>query len=128
MAQALRHCTLDRSAILMDMPRKSRPHTPDGRYLVSKGVLKRCTDPGLDDATRRRELKTLMQARMNNDRATALKAKEALGEAGAVWWDDGAPDVSGCNPAATSYASWWDSLTESERESGLEAGKKRHRG
>ena len=100
------------------MPRKNRPHTPDGRYLVSKGVLKRCTDPGLDDTIRRKELKTLMQARMKNDRAAALKAKEALGESGAVWWNDGSPDVSGCTPSETTYAEWWNSLTESQRIAG----------
>ena len=100
------------------MPRKNRPHTPDGRYLVSKGVLKRCTDPGLDDTIRRRELKTLMQARMSNDRVAALKAKEALGEAGEVWWDDSAPDVSGRIPTETAYAAWWNSLTEAQRIAG----------
>jgi len=31
------------------MARKNRPHTPDGRYLVSKGIFKRCTNPSLDD-------------------------------------------------------------------------------
>lgn len=111
---------------LTGMARKHRPHTPDGRYLVSKGIFKRCTNPELDDATRRRELKTLMQARMIDDRAAALRAKEALGEAGAVWWDDGAPDVSGCTPEATSYASWWDSLTDTEREAGLAVRKNRY--
>lgn len=100
------------------MARKNRPHTPDGRYLVSRGVLKRCTNPSLDDTLRRKGLKVLMQARMNKDRAAALKAKEALGEAGAVWWQDGAPDVSGCAPADTDYAQWWNSLTESERMAG----------
>ena len=101
------------------MARKNRPHTPDGRYLVSKGVLKRCTDPVLDDTIRRRELKTLMQARMKNDRTAALKAKEALGEAGPVWWNDGTPDVSGCAPTDTVYAEWWNSLSETQRISGL---------
>ncbi len=100
------------------MARKNRPHTRDGRYLVSKGVLKRCTDPELDDTIRRRELKTLMKARMKNDRAAALKAKEALGEAGEVWWDDGTPDVSGCAPTETVYAQWWNSLSEAQREAG----------
>lgn len=101
------------------MARKNRPHTPDGRYLVSKGVLKRCTNPNLDDATRRRELKTLMQARMAKDRNAAYKAKEVLGEAGAVWWSDGASDVSGCIPGETDYAQWWNSLAKVERDLGL---------
>lgn len=63
---------------------------------------------------------------MSEDRVAALRAKEALGEAGPVWWDDGAPDVSGCSPVATSYSSWWDSLTEAERAAGLEARKNRY--
>ncbi|MFK7852816.1 MAG: hypothetical protein AB8B79_01835 [Granulosicoccus sp.] len=100
------------------MPRKNRPHTPDGRYLVSKGVLKRCTNPELDDTVRRQQLKLLMQARMKNDRTAALKAKEALGEAGAVWWTDGTEDFSGCAPSTTPYAVWWNSLDESERVAG----------
>lgn len=100
------------------MARKNRPHTPDGRYLVSKGVLKRCTDPGLDDTIRRRELKALMQARMGKNREAAYKAKEALGEAGAVWWDDGAPDVSGLSPEDTDYAQWWSALSDVQRQAG----------
>lgn len=100
------------------MARKNRPPTPDGRYLVSKGVLKRCTDPALADVDRRRELKILMQARMRNDRPAALKAKQALGEAGPVWWDDGTPDFSGLAPAETPYVEWWNSLTETERDAG----------
>jgi len=101
------------------MPRKHRPHTPDGRYLVSKGVLKRCTDPTLDDTTRRQQLKILMQSRMAGEREAALAAKNALGEAGPVWWNDGAPDVSGLAPEQTTYANWWASLTTQERASGL---------
>jgi len=46
------------------MARKDRPHTSDGRYLVAKGILKRCTNPTLDDSTRRRSVKQLMQARI----------------------------------------------------------------
>ena len=100
------------------MPRKNRPHTQDGRYLVSRGVLKRCTNPALDDVTRRQQLKRLMQARMKKDSGAALLAKVALGEAGPVWWKDGAEDFSGCIPAETPYAQWWASLSEAERESG----------
>ena len=100
------------------MARKNRPHTPDGRYLVSKGILKRCTNPGLDDAFRRKTLKALMKARMSKDRDTALEAKVALGEAGPLWWDDGAPDYSGGAPDATPYEQWWAGLTDIEREAG----------
>jgi len=100
------------------MPRKNRPHTPDGRYLVSKGILKRCTNPDLEDEFRRKSLKALMQARMSKDRVAALEAKIALGEAGPVWWDDGSPDYSGSVPDATPYGQWWANLTDVERAAG----------
>jgi len=98
--------------------RKDRPHTPDGRYLVSRGILKRCTNPELDDSTRRKAIKSLMQARMSRDAEAVLAAKIILGEAGAVWWDDGAPDFSGTRPEASPYTEWWASLSEAARNSG----------
>jgi len=100
------------------LARKDRPHTPDGRYLVSRGVLKRCTNPDLDDSARRKAIKSLMQARMSHDADAVLAAKIALGEAGPVWWNDGTPDLSGSRPEQTAYAAWWAGLTETERESG----------
>ena len=101
------------------MPRKDRPHTTDGRYLVAKGILKRCTNPDLDDSTRRKAVKKLMQARMSKDKPTVLEAKTELGEAGPVWWNDGEPDLSGQHPADTPYANWWSSLTDTERQAGM---------
>ncbi|MEE9333429.1 MAG: hypothetical protein V3U65_04990 [Granulosicoccaceae bacterium] len=100
------------------MARKNRPHTPDGRYLVSKGILNRCTNPNLEDAFRRKTLKTLMKARMSKDRDAALEAKIALGEAGPLWWSDGSPDYSGSAPDATPYEQWWASLTDDQRAAG----------
>ena len=100
------------------MPRKDRPHTEDGRYLVAKGILKRCTNPALDDSTRRKALKQLMQARVKKDRIATIQAKILLGEAGPVWWDDDQPDFSGERPLDTPYAAWWDSLTDKQRLSG----------
>ncbi len=100
------------------MPRKNRPHTPDGRYLVSRGVLKRCTNPELDDNVRRKALKALMQARMGNDRQSALEAKIILGEAGPVWWEGDTTDYSNNPPANTPYADWWNDLTQEERQAG----------
>jgi len=100
------------------MPRKNRPHTPDGRYLVSKGILKRCTNPDLDDGFRRKWLKTLMKARMAKDSKAALDAKIALGEAGPLWWDDDPTDYSGSTPDATPSAQWWRSLSEAEQAAG----------
>ena len=101
------------------MARKDRPHTLDGRYLVSRGVLKRCTNPALDDSSRRKAVKALMQARMSKDKAAVLDAKVILGEAGTVWWEDGAPDYSDYAPAETPYAEWWESLTQAQRDAGL---------
>lgn len=40
------------------------------------------------------------------------KAKELLGERGAVWWDDGAPDVTQYHPKNTQYAQWWRDLDD----------------
>ena len=49
-----------------------------------------------------------------NERSNATErvyaAKTALGEAGPVWWDDGAADVSGLEPQSTPYADWWRSV------------------
>ena len=101
------------------MARKDRPHTPDNRYLVSRGVFKRCTNPALEDSVRRKAVKALMQARMAKDSIAVLDAKVALGEAGPVWWDDGAPDYSNQSPAETPYAQWWESLSPSERDAGV---------
>lgn len=100
------------------MPRKDRPHTTDGRYLIAKGVLKRCTDPSIDDSIRRKAVKQLMQARMKKDKTAILEAKTNLGEAGPVWWNDDQPDYSGQHPADTPYANWWASLTDAQRQSG----------
>ena len=100
------------------MARKDRPHTEDGRYLVSRGVLKRCTNPAIDESVRRKTIKKLMQARMAKDPQAVLDAKTTLGEAGPVWWQDGAPDYSGKHPAETPYADWWGMLTPQQREAG----------
>ncbi len=93
---------------------------------MARGVMRRCTNPNLADGERRAYIKTLMQARMAmRSVATAEEladirsridvAKTYLGEAGAVWWDDGAADVSGQHPSATEYANWWAGLTDDER-------------
>jgi len=100
------------------MARKDKPHTSDGRYLVAKGILKRCTDPALDDAARRSAIKRLMQARMSKDKQAVLAAKTELGEAGPAWWSDGAPDYSGEHPTDTPYGDWWLSLSDEQRQLG----------
>ncbi|MGQ7297253.1 hypothetical protein [Quadrisphaera sp. KR29] len=97
------------------------PVTPDGRYLVVRGRLWRRSDPRLPDAERERLVAELMAAR--RAKAAALRsrdeparadarrrvqaAKEALGERGPVWWDDGAPDLTRHLARTTAYADWF---------------------
>ena len=111
------------------MPRKDYPRTPDGRYFVARSRLWRCTNPTLPDPERRAHVKALMRARnavrlAENEaeereaRATVNEAKIALGERGPVWWDDGAPDENRMAPWNSSYAAWWEGLSEAEREAG----------
>nr|WP_261368145.1 hypothetical protein [Pseudosulfitobacter koreense] len=90
----------------------------------------RTTDPALPDDVRRAAIKRLMRARMDVRRAgdddEALReargrvqeAKEALGERGPVWWDDGAPDETQRAPWNSSYADWWAGLDAEAREKG----------
>lgn len=109
--------------------RKGYPETPDGRYFVSRGELKRLTNPALEGSQRRQLIKQLMQARMAasradcdeafvRERARVSQIKEQLGESGAVWWSDGAPDESHLSPERSSYAEWWKNLSEVERAPG----------
>ena len=109
----------------------SFPHTPDGRYFVSKGRLWRTTNPNLPEEERKRLVKDLMDARrdvhrfrddpakLKDARARVHAAKVALGERGPVWWTDGKADVLQKAPQNTDYADWWAGLSESEREAGL---------
>ncbi len=100
------------------------PQTPDGRYFVVKGRLWRCSNPGLSDAARSRFVTDLMSARravrqaLQNSDQTTLKqarlevnaAKVALGERGAVWWTDGAPDFNRKLVKNTPYADWYGTI------------------
>ncbi len=104
------------------------PVTPDGRYFVVRGRLWRCTDPWIPDAERRRLTVALMAARREVGRArrqgdakglvTAREAvdaaKIALGERGAVWWDDGAPDLNRTMARNTPYAAWYEATQGGE--------------
>ena len=97
--------------------------TPDGRYIVVEGRLWRASNPRLPAETRQRLVEALMEARradraaLHADDPSALKsarsrvqaAKEALGERGAVWWDDGAPDHNRRLVQNSPYAQWWES-------------------
>ncbi len=101
------------------------PVTPDGRYFVVKGRLWRCSNPNLSEETRSGLVKDLMQARrsvkhaLHNQDEAALKlarqqvntAKVALGERGAVWWNDNAPDYNRQLVKNTPYAQWYESIS-----------------
>jgi hypothetical protein len=98
------------------------PETPDGRYFVVRGRLWRKSNPALDDVTREKLVKDLMSARRavrdakGDQPATKAtrdlvdRAKVALGERGAPWWDDGAPDYNRHMARNTPYADWFAGL------------------
>ncbi|WP_434772104.1 hypothetical protein [Pseudomonas entomophila] len=102
------------------------PRTPDGRYFVVKQQLWRCTDPSLPEDRRQALVSELMTARrevrqakqlddaerLRQARARVNAAKVALGERGAVWWDDGAPDFNRRNVTQTPYAGWFEAQGE----------------
>ena len=107
------------------MPRASAhyPVTPDGRYFVVRGRLWRRSDPGLSEADRAHQVSELMKARravrtalaangegLKAARGAVDAAKVALGERGAVWWTDGAPDLNRHMARNTPYADWFAGL------------------
>ncbi|MCC8687310.1 hypothetical protein ABFU27_11025 [Xanthomonas campestris pv. raphani] len=95
--------------------------TPDGRYLVVRGRLWRATNPDLPAEARDALVHALMDARravkaaLRTRDAMQLKAardevdaaKTGLGERGAVWWNDGAPDFNRHLIRNTHYADWF---------------------
>lgn len=94
--------------------------TPDGRYLIIDGRLWRASNPDLSPEEREVHTKELMRARrgvraaLHSEDREALRAarrevdqaKQRLGERGAVWWDDGAPDLNRRLVRNTPYADW----------------------
>ena len=96
------------------------PHTPDQRYFVVKGRLWRTSNPALEPEVRQGLVEQLMAARRAVGAALKQRdaeaerlarrrvdaAKTALGERGAVWWDDGAPDFNRRLVVHTPYAQW----------------------
>lgn len=100
------------------------PVTPDGRYLVVEGVLWRGSNPALGPRQRALLVEALMHARRDVGRALRAKdseaehlararvhrAKVALGERGAPWWTDGAPDFNRHRVENTPYARWFHTL------------------
>ena len=105
------------------------PVTPDGRYFVVRGSLWRMANPGLDEAERADLVGRLMEARRAvrdarkaadpDAEATAHRAvdevKQALGERGPVWWDDGLPDLNRLMAKNTLYAEWYAKLSRSDQ-------------
>jgi hypothetical protein len=104
------------------MSRGAAPrHTPDGRYIVVDGRLWRASNPALPPEIRDSFVQDLMAARravrqalsvadagaLAAARASVQAAKVALGERGAVWWTDGAPDLNRRSIGNTPYAAWW---------------------
>ena len=98
--------------------------TPDGRYLIVRGRLWRRADPDLPEERRAALVADLMHARraigaalrsgdarsLTTARAAVHAAKIALGERGAVWWTDGAPDENRRLARNSSYADWHEGL------------------
>lgn len=96
--------------------------TPDGRYFVVKGQLWRCSNPALESEVREQLVKQLMGARravraakvaddsaaLKQARADVDAAKVRLGERGAVWWADGAPDFNRYKVCNTPYRQWYE--------------------
>jgi hypothetical protein len=87
------------------------------------------TKPGLAAAQRaslvdelmaaRRAVRTARIAKDHNAEAVAHErvdeVKQALGERGPVWWNDGSPDLNRYMAKNTPYADWYASLTRQAR-------------
>jgi hypothetical protein len=99
--------------------------TPDGRYFVVRGRLWRRANPDLPVERRetligelmnaRRAVKTALRsgaaAELSLARKAVDSAKIALGERGAVWWTDGAPDLNRHKVKDSPYAEWYSAAT-----------------
>ena len=104
--------------------------TPDSRYIVVHGRLWRRHRADLEPVERDRLVRDLMDARravragkrtgnvaeIAEARAAVDAAKHGLGERGPVWWSDGAPDQNRRMVKNTSYAKWYLSLPEADRD------------
>ena len=100
------------------------PVTPDGRYFVVKERLWRKSNPGLSKDEHEKLVKELMRARRevgktlktsdgkaeHTARLEVDRTKQALGERGPVWWEDGAPDLNRYLVKNTPYADWYSAL------------------
>ena len=96
------------------------PRTQDGRYFVVRGRLWRFSNPELGDDEREKLVRELMAARSTlrheegavrtSVRKIIDGVKRKLGERGAVWWTDGAPDHNRHLLKNTPYADGWTTL------------------
>jgi len=99
--------------------------TPDGRYFVVRGRLWRRANPNLPAEKKEALVRELMNARRavktalaSGDPAQLALARKAvdaakigMGERGAVWWTDGAPDLNRHKVKDSPYAAWYGSET-----------------
>lgn len=109
------------------------PETPDGRYFVVEGRLWRLANPALPPEEREKLTRRLMRARravlegLRTRDAALIRAarrrvnelKVALGERGAPWWTDGAPDYNKKLVGKTPYAEWYSRVARETRETQL---------
>ncbi|MFC7208459.1 hypothetical protein ACFQOZ_18805 [Comamonas endophytica] len=116
--------------------------TPDGRYIVVRGRLWRTSNPHLDEAQRaalvhalsaaRREVKAALAQedapRLAAARAAVHQAKLGLGERGAPWWTDGAPDFNRFLAKNTPYAQWYAQSGEGPSAAGRCSARRRAAG
>jgi hypothetical protein len=108
------------------------PMTPDGRYFIVRGKLWRMSNPDLDPGRKTALVRHLMDARRavkaakscgdQKVEAEAHRAvdttKQALGERGPVWWNDGAPDLNRQTVKNTPYAEWYAQERNDSRVNG----------
>jgi hypothetical protein len=99
----------------------SELRTPDGRYIVIQGRLWRAANPSLPAEAKVRHMRDLLNGRralkgaktagdeaaIAVARAVIREAEIGLGERGAVWWKDGAPDLNRQLAKNTPYADWY---------------------
>lgn len=102
---------------------------PRWSVLYRQRTLWRCSNPALDEDERQTLVDELMDARravkaakasgdaseMKTARGSVHAAKVALGERGAVWWEDGAPDLNRHMVENTPYASWYQQLQTTDK-------------
>lgn len=93
--------------------------TPDGRYIVVRGLLWRTSNLLLPEDERKRLVSELMSARrsvkdaagdperLRSARDAVNDAKVALAERGTVWWSDGAPALNRHLAKTTPDAEWY---------------------